>query len=246
MSGGESEAVVKRYGASALLVGVVAMIGVGSALARGIDCTGGPCSGTPGNDVIAGSPNDDQIRGLAGDDVINGGDGDDTEIGGPGRDRLSDYPFGKGDPLTANAEVLKGGGERDYAEGSLGPDKILGGKAGDRSFGVPGRARQRRGFGEISCLGDFCSALFGDPGNDLMKGGGGRDYMEGEQGTDTYFGGAGGDVIDATNEDTPGAKDRISCGAGRDVVFANPKDRVAEDCERVKPPQPNDQIREGR
>jgi Ca2+-binding RTX toxin-like protein len=56
-----------------------------------IICTGGPCTGTPGNDDIAGSANDDQIRALAGNDSTQGGGGDDTHIGGLGNDELSEF-----------------------------------------------------------------------------------------------------------------------------------------------------------
>ena len=71
-----------------------------------------------------------------------------------------------------------------------------------------------------------------------MNGGEGKDYLEGEQGRDKHFGGPGADVIDSANDDTPGVKDKVSCGPGRDIVFANARDKVADDCEVERPPLP--------
>ena len=102
-------------------------------------------------------------------------------------------------------------------------------------MGAPAR---ERGFGSQSCFRDYCAQLFGDLGNDSIFGGRGNDYIEGEQGRDKMSGGKGADVIDAANDDTPGAKDVVVCGRGIDTVFANAADKVADDCERVKPPLP--------
>ena len=117
-----------------------------------------------------------------------------------------------------------------------------GGKGNDRfqqKTSKPRSSYQRGfGFGTVSCFRGFCSRLFGDQQNDILKGGRGKDYMEGEEGRDKMFGGKGDDVIDAANDDTKGARDVVVCGEGRDVVFANPSDEVADDCEKVKPPQP--------
>jgi Ca2+-binding RTX toxin-like protein len=53
-----------------------------SALTTVVQCTGGNCNGTQGNDLILGSPNADNIKGKNGDDCILGGDGDDDTISG--------------------------------------------------------------------------------------------------------------------------------------------------------------------
>jgi Ca2+-binding RTX toxin-like protein len=47
-----------------------------------IECTGGNCNGTQGNDLILGSPYADNIKGKNGNDCILGGDGDDDTISG--------------------------------------------------------------------------------------------------------------------------------------------------------------------
>jgi Ca2+-binding RTX toxin-like protein len=49
---------------------------------------------------------------------------------------------------------------------------------------------------------------------------------------DRISGGAGNDTIVASNGSA--AKDVITCGDGRDTVFADRGDDVAADCERVR------------
>jgi PKD repeat protein len=71
--------------------------------------------------------------------------------------------------------------------------------------------------------------LVGGAGSDVIRGGAGNDVIVGGAGRDTLSGGAGNDRIYAVD----GAVDTISCGPGRDVVFADRIDRVARDCEVV-------------
>jgi large repetitive protein len=80
--------------------------------------------------------------------------------------------------------------------------------------------------------------LRGTPGRDLLRGLGGRDVLHGLGGQDTLVGGTGVDrLLGGAGNDTLVARDRtrdtISCGSGRDVVHADPDDRVARDCEQV-------------
>lgn len=56
------------------------------------------------------------------------------------------------------------------------------------------------------------------------------DTLVGRFGPDTFTGGRGNDRIAAEYDS---GSDRISCGPGRDVVVADPQDRVASDCEVV-------------
>lgn len=72
--------------------------------------------------------------------------------------------------------------------------------------------------------------LRGGAGNDVLRGGAGNDLLIGGPGRDTMLGGAGNDVIRARD----GQRDRVDCGTGRDVVYADRRDVVARDCERVK------------
>ena len=70
---------------SPVLVSELAPAACGSirnSLTTVIECTGGNCNGTQGNDLILGSPYADNIKGKNGDDCILGGDGDDDTISG--------------------------------------------------------------------------------------------------------------------------------------------------------------------
>jgi hypothetical protein len=62
--------------------------------------------------------------------------------------------------------------------------------------------------------------LRGSAGNDRIAGGPGQDQIDG---------GGGSDRIGALD----GEVDTITCGAGNDVVRADPSDSVASDCEQV-------------
>jgi Ca2+-binding RTX toxin-like protein len=227
-----------------------------SAVAGGgsINCTGGPCNGTPGNDSINGSKLADQIDAKAGDDDVEGngdndrmlggegrdfltGDlGNDTGNGGPGPDSIVEFPLFTED---GGADTYNGGKGSDDLEGGVGRDLLKGGKGNDRFSEKQTRSSSQRGFfGTTSCYRGFCSSLYGDQQGDVVKGGKGKDYIEGEEGRDRMLGGKGDDVIDSANDDTEGVKDVVECGDGHDVVFANGRDKVADDCEKVKPPQP--------
>ncbi len=72
-------------------------------------------------------------------------------------------------------------------------------------------------------------SLFGLAGRDVLYALSGPDTLVGGTGADRLFAGAGNDTILARDR----ARDTIVCGAGRDVVQADPTDRVARDCERV-------------
>ena len=66
----------------------------------------------------------------------------------------------------------------------------------------------------------FDDRVCGTRGNDVIVPGAGRD---------TVYAGAGNDVIDVRD----GERDTVFCGAGKDTVYADSKDVVASDCERV-------------
>ena len=71
-------------------------------------------------------------------------------------------------------------------------------------------------------------SIDGLAGNDVLLGLGGNDFLRGGPGRDTLVGGPGNDSI-AANGDA--ARDTVSCGAGVDVVNADPGDSVARNCE---------------
>jgi RTX calcium-binding nonapeptide repeat (4 copies) len=72
--------------------------------------------------------------------------------------------------------------------------------------------------------------LDGRGGNDTLLGLGGNDLLIGGIGHDTIFGGPGSDAVAANGDAT---RDAISCGAGKDIINADPGDSVAADCEVV-------------
>jgi len=73
-------------------------------------------------------------------------------------------------------------------------------------------------------------AIDGRAGNDTLFGLGGSDVLQGGAGRDTVDAGPGDDSIPAHAD---GARDRIRCGTGRDIVTAEANDVVGSDCEIV-------------
>lgn len=162
--------------------------------------------------------------GGPGNDLIEGQVFADILFGGPGDDNIS--------ALGGN-DLIRGGAGRDAGEGGLGSDRVYGGSGADSLAGVGGRDR-----------------IYGESGNDRINGGGfafGKDRADsiyGGSGADTltdsqngkesagdrFSGGAGNDQID----DRDGNRDLIDCGAGRDSVIADSRDKVAGNCERVQ------------
>jgi Ca2+-binding RTX toxin-like protein len=76
--------------------------------------------------------------------------------------------------------------------------------------------------------------ILGNEGNDLLIG---NDFLSGKVGEyshpvkDTLSGGEGNDVFAVDND--PAGKDVVTCGGGFDRVFADSKDVLAPDCEKV-------------
>jgi hypothetical protein len=135
-----------------------------------------------------------------------GGDGTGTPGGG------TDTPGGGAAEDCANRidgtggeDALKGTAEEDTIRGLGGDDAINGGR------------------------GDDC--LSGQGGEDRVAGGGDDDDIRGGRAKDVLRGGSGDDTIHAFR----GARDRINCGAGEDVVVAKRNhDSVSNNCEKVR------------
>jgi Ca2+-binding RTX toxin-like protein len=79
-------------------------------------------------------------------------------------------------------------------------------------------------------LGDGNDVGLGGYGNDSISGGDGNDILSGGPAHDRIRAGSGRDRIYARD----GYRDLISCGAGRDFVRADRRDRVASNCEVVR------------
>jgi hemolysin type calcium-binding protein len=73
-------------------------------------------------------------------------------------------------------------------------------------------------------------AIDGRAGKDMLFGLAGGDFLQGGPGRDTVDAGPGEDRIAAHGD---GTRDRIRCGAGRDIVAAERADAVGADCEVV-------------
>ena len=134
---------------------------------------------------------------------------------------------------TNKADNLLGKGGNDKLFGLAGRDNLLGGSGKDMVFG----GNERRlsggdknlvgGSGNDEVLGGLdVDNVLGEEGNDLVA-----DGPDGDFATDKLFAGDSNDVVEVFTN--PASKDLVSCGEGFDRVFANRKDVVAPDCERV-------------
>jgi Ca2+-binding RTX toxin-like protein len=134
---------------------------------------------------------------------------------------------------TNRADTLIGKGGNDVLIALDGRDNLLGGKGKDILFGG---SKRRPGSGDKN--------LVGGSGNDAVLGGRGSDNILGENGndlvsdgpdrefsTDKLSAGDGNDVVGIFND--PAFRDVVTCGSGFDRVFADKKDTIAPDCERV-------------
>jgi Ca2+-binding RTX toxin-like protein len=139
----------------------------------------------------------------------------------------------------------------DTLRGTNGADNLDGRAGNDTLFGLGGRDNLRGGSGKDLVFGGSerrlsggDKNLVGGRGNDVVLGGLGSDNILGEEGndfvadgpdgdfaTDKLSAGEGNDVVEVFTD--PPSKDLVSCGGGFDRVFANRKDVVAPDCERV-------------
>jgi hypothetical protein len=98
------------------------------------------------------------------------------------------------------------------ATGTSGADVLIGTAHADRLSGHAGD-----------------DLLRGGAGNDRLFGGAGNDRLIGGRGHNVYSGGNGRDTIRARN----GVRDRIDCGAGKDVAMVDRHDRVTG-CEALR------------
>ncbi|MGH3116430.1 MAG: calcium-binding protein [Gaiellales bacterium] len=146
-----------------------------------------------------------------------------------------------GDEVTCSTPPVSSG--TDCVHGTDRPDRIIGGHdrdvifpgAGDdRVWGRGGDDRIDTAYGR-----DFVDAgadndiVFTHGNDDRIYGGFGTDHLHPGNGEDFVDGGFGGDTIFVAGD---GRADRVRCGRGLDYVYADPVDKVARDCERVRRP----------
>ena len=157
-----------------------------------------------------------------------------NKIGTQGRDFLQG---------TDGADHLVGKGENDRIFSLAGKDNLIGGPGKDWVWG--GSRRSLHGDLPVHYTSSGGEKhLVGGSGNDVLWGGKGSDNAVGNSGNDllvggeyhhpvkdTLSGGGGNDVFSVDND--PAGKDIVRCGGGFDWVFADTKDVVASNCEKV-------------
>jgi Ca2+-binding RTX toxin-like protein len=145
---------------------------------------------------------------------------------------------------TNGPDTLRGTNGADNLFGKGGNDKLYALAGKDNLLGGPGKDIVRGGTERRPLGGD--KNLAGGPGDDEVTGGLGSDNILGETGndvlldvdalndfsTDKLSAGDGNDLVAMYND--PAAEDIAICGSGFDRVFADKKDTIAPDCERVE------------
>lgn len=150
-------------------------------------------TGGSGHDMLDGGNDDDRLIGGTGRDTLIGGEGVDTLQGGTGNDN---YYIDRHDLVDES-----GGLATDFdaiytrASISLASPLILGTieavfLQGNNDVNATGTYRNERMFGNT---GDNVIRGFG--GNDILSGGLGHDTLFGDKGDDTLFGGSGADIL---------------------------------------------------
>jgi hypothetical protein len=183
--------------------------------------------------TLDGSDGDDDLRGGAGNDVISAasvsGSGEDLGLlYDEGKDTVrcgggNDQVFADGDDTVArDCEVVGRPGR--YTSSGLN-FLYTGSRRADlievREF-VNAVVKAGRGNDVVRLKGAPSGVLYGEAGNDNLRG---------DVSPDRFVGGSGNDTIISYTRDRD--RDSVSCGPGRDRVIADLADRVAPDCETV-------------
>jgi Ca2+-binding RTX toxin-like protein len=167
--------------------------------------------GGAGDDFMLGGDGNDQVHGAAGDDAINGEAGADTLVGGDGNDVLRG---GDGN------DILKGGQEFSAVEINGADDKIYGEAGSDQIWGGDGN--------DTLVGGNNRDALYGERGDDILKGAQEFNATEGIIGADPLTwpddledGGPGADQIWGGD-----GNDTLVGGDGRDALYGERGDDI--------------------
>jgi Ca2+-binding RTX toxin-like protein len=123
-----------------------------------------------------------------------------------------------------NDEVRAAKGVHKVRVGA-GHDQVLAGRGGNRVYGGTG-SDELTSFSGPDMLkgGTGHDMLQGGSGNDVSIGNAGSDSLFDAKGKDRMFGGTGADRI--VTRDRSKQDDRVNCGPGRDMVIADPGDRI--------------------
>jgi Ca2+-binding RTX toxin-like protein len=161
------------------------------------------------------------VGGVAQAEVLLGTDGPDWLVGTVDDDRISGLGS---DDYVQDAPTDDGPSGNDSLSGGEGDDSIHGERGNDSVSGGPGDEDVSGGLGS--------DVVSGDDGDDHVDEGPPFDASH-----DKVYGGTGNDVVDTYNN--PAVADLSSCGPGNDIAYADEKDIVANDCEKiVRGPEP--------
>ena len=196
-----------------------------------------------GDDTLYGDEGNDQLKGGTGDDMLFGGMGSDELLGGAGDDYLEGGP---------GADELVGGTGSDTAGYTMSPEAVTvdlrhpipgvtsAPMGGDAMGDVLKEIENLRGSMYDDMLtGDNPPAeddpatsadetkagnkLFGNMGDDMLKGMGGNDTLHGGKGMDTLYGGMGDDKLRGEMGDDAlkgqEGDDTLTGGPGADKLF---------------------------
>ena len=214
----------------------------GTAVAQGDGTTVG--RDEAGNDTFYGDEGNDELKGGSGHDTLFGGMGNDNLFGDSGNDYLEGGP---------GADVLMGGAGMDTAGYTMSPEAVMvdlrhpisgvtqapmGGDAMGDTIGMDIENLRGSMYDDV-LIGDNPPAtddpattadetkagnkLFGNMGDDMLKGMGGNDTLHGGKGMDTLYGGMGEDKLMGEMGDDAlkgqGGDDTLAGGAGADKLF---------------------------
>ncbi|MDP9068014.1 MAG: hypothetical protein M3N53_06675 [Actinomycetota bacterium] len=191
---------LSRSAAVLVILAGILMVGSPPAEAGTETCAGLPATmvGTAGPDRLDGGPGDDVIVALGGGDVITGKGGRDVICGGKGPDEIRGGLGG---------DTISGQDGHDVLDGGAGTDWV-----GSEGMSTNGSAYRLR----FQVAGGYPEA-----GNDVHRGGAGRDHITFSPGNDRMFGGSGIDQASFTSEEVPFRADLargVASGAGSDLV----------------------------
>ena len=153
-------------------------------------------TGSPGDDTIIGDAGDNVLRGEGGNDTIDGGEGNDQLLGGDGVDTAEFREASSGVAVDLRAGTATGAGDDELA----GFENVTGSDRADTIFGDGGDNLLRGLYGSDD--------VYGRAGNDVVRGGKGRDRL---------FGGRGDDLLQGGHN-----RDQLNGGEGDDVCRGAP------------------------
>jgi Ca2+-binding RTX toxin-like protein len=233
-----------------MIVALVVAGGVALA-ANVIDCPGGSCDGTSGDDEMTGTDGTDYLYAKEGNDTLRGlGDFDDLR-GGPGNDDL---------------DGGRGNDQYNIYDTNWGTDRITGDASGAEDWLIfqisavpltidltPSRDRDEVSSGANTI--NFAASVViewvqGGPAGDTIKGNSAANYLSGGGGNDTLIGLKGndrlvGDIVvfgQSGNDSLNGGagRDNLDGGPGNDELLGGDDDDTLSDTDGPASGKPDD------